>query len=115
MMHFFRTFSVMRAQGVRVIAIEKVRNYEKIVYIKIFENGWKEDAYPLSYPLDPPLAISYRNHQKSQAYFSHLALLALFFFTKRRSQKGGVWPIASLKYATDRTPPYNVLPFSNDR
>ena len=39
--------------------------------------------------LDPPLAISYRNHQKSLAYFSHLAPLVLFSFTKRQSQKGG--------------------------
>ena len=39
--------------------------------------------------LDPPLAISYRNHYKSMAYFSHLAPLALSFFTKKQSQKGG--------------------------
>ena len=37
-------------------------------------------------PLDPPLAISHRNHQKSLAYFSHLAPLILFFFTKRQSK-----------------------------
>ena len=36
-----------------------------------------------------PLAISYTNHQKSLAYFSHLAPIILFFFTKRQSQKGG--------------------------
>ena len=47
-------------------------------------------------PLDPSLAISYRNHQKSLAYFSHLAPLTLFFFTKKRSQKGGTWPNAPL-------------------
>ena len=40
-------------------------------------------------PLDPPLAISHRNHQNSLAHFSHLAPLILFFFTKRQSQKGG--------------------------
>ena len=41
MMHFVRTFSIMRAQGVRLIVIEKVRNYRKIVFIKnMFENGW---------------------------------------------------------------------------
>ena len=34
-------------------------------------------------PLDPPLAISYKNHQKNLAYFSHLAPLILFFFTKK--------------------------------
>ena len=31
-------------------------------------------------PLDPPLAIRYRNYQKSLAYFSHLAPLILFFY-----------------------------------
>ena len=59
-------------------------------YIKnVFENSWWEDAYPSFYSLDPPLAINYGNHQKSLAYFSHLARLVLFFFTKRHSQKGG--------------------------
>ena len=38
-----------------------------------------------------PLAISYRNHHKSLAYFSHLAPLILFVFTKRQTQKGGSW------------------------
>ena len=37
--------------------------------------------------LDPPLAISYKNHQKSVAYFSHLAPLISFCFTKRQSQE----------------------------
>ena len=37
--------------------------------------------------LHPPLAINYRNHQKSLAYFSHLASFLLF--PKRQSQKGG--------------------------
>ena len=33
MMHFVRTFSIMRANwGVRLIVIEKVRYYEKIIY-----------------------------------------------------------------------------------
>ena len=35
--------------------------------------------------LDPPLAISYRNHQKSLAYFSHLSNFDNFI--KRPSQK----------------------------
>ena len=42
---------------------------------------------PHSTPLGPQLAISYRNHQKSLAYFSHVAPLVLFFFTKRQIQK----------------------------
>ena len=51
MMHFVRTFLIMRAKGVRLIAIEEVWYYRKIVYIKnIFENGWWQNAYPSSYP-----------------------------------------------------------------
>ena len=50
-------------------------------------------------PLNPPLAISYRNHQKSLAYFSHLASLVLFFFTKRQNQKGGMAQCLPPKYA----------------
>ena len=44
--------------------------------------------------LDPFLAVNYRNHQKHLAYFSHLAQLILFFFTKKQSQKGAMaqWP-----------------------
>ena len=38
-------------------------------------------------PLDSPLAISYRNHPKNLHIFSHLAILVLFLFTKRQSQK----------------------------
>ena len=41
MMHFVRTFSIMRTSNVRLIAIEEVQNYGKIVCIKnVFENGW---------------------------------------------------------------------------
>ena len=81
----------LRAEGVRLIAMEEVRNYGKIVYIKnIFEmaGGRVHTPHPT------PLAISYRNHQKSLAYFSHLAPLISFFFTKGHSQKkgGGAWP-----------------------
>ena len=43
---------------------------------------------PHSTSLDPPMAISYRNHSKSVAYFSHLAPLLLFVFTKSRVQRG---------------------------
>ena len=43
---------------------------------------------PYSSSLDPPLAISYRNHQKYQAYFSHLASLILMFLLKGRVKRG---------------------------
>ena len=39
--------------------------------------------------LDLRVAVSYRNHQKNLAYFSPLAPLALFLFTKRQSQRAG--------------------------
>ena len=45
-----------------------------------------------------PLVIKWGNHQKSLAYFSHLARLVLLFFTKRQSQKGGHGPMPP-KYA----------------
>ena len=92
MMHFVRTFSVMCAQGVRLIAIEEVRNCGKIVYMKhIFENGLWRIRTPHPTSLEPPLVISYRNHQKSLAYFSHLAPLVLFFLLKGGVKKGGPW------------------------
>ena len=41
------------------------------------------------------MAISYKNHQKSLAYFSHLAPFILIFFTKRQIKRrgpgGGGW------------------------
>ena len=49
---------------------------EKLYTSKTFlrmAGGWMHIPHPTS--LDPPLAISYRNHQKSMAYFSHLAPL----------------------------------------
>ena len=52
-------------------------------------------------PLHAPLAISYRNHQKGLANFSHLAPLVLFFFTKRKSQKGGMAQWTPSKYAPE--------------
>ena len=63
---------------------------EKLYALKAFlkkkmAGGWMHAPYPT--PLDPPLAISYRNHEKSLAYFIHLAPVVLFFFTKRQSQK----------------------------
>ena len=48
--------------------------------------GRLHTSHTSSTPLDAPLAISYRNHQKNLAYFSHLAPLALFFFVKRQNK-----------------------------
>ena len=92
-MHFVRTFSIMRAYGVRLIAIKEARNYRKIVFSKM--DGGRIQI-PLILLLDPPLAISYKNHL-SLAYFSHLAVLApliLLFLPKgriNRRGRGGRW------------------------
>ena len=53
-------------------------------------------------PHRTPQAISYRNHQKSLAYFSHLAQLILFISTKRQSQKEG-------KHGTMHSPKYALV------
>ena len=47
-------------------------------------------------PLDSPLATSNRNQQTNLAYFSHLAPLVLFLFTKGQSQKRGYGTIVPL-------------------
>ena len=69
---------------------------EKLYISKTFLNmaGGRMHS-PHSTAQNPPLAISYSNHQKSLAYLSHLAPLVLFFFTKRQNKKGyGAWPNA---------------------
>ena len=43
---------------------------------------------PHSTPLDLPLAINYRNHQKSLTYFSSLAPLIFFFLLKGGIKRG---------------------------
>ena len=67
------------------------KSYASKAFLKI-AGGRMHAPHPT--PMYPPLAISYGNHQKSLAYFSHLAPLVLFLFTKTRSQKGGrgAWP-----------------------
>ena len=49
-------------------------------------------------PLDPPLAVSCRNHQNSLVYFSPLAPLILFFFNKKAESKRGAWNNAQMSY-----------------
>ena len=73
---------------------------EKLYALKTFlkmAGGSMHIPYPI--PLDRPLVIRYRNHQKNLAYFSHLAPLVLFLFTKSQSQ-GGAW---------HKDPPLNTL------
>ena len=92
MMHFVRLYCSNYAclRRIWLTAIEKVRNYRKIVCIKNnFKNGFRSMHTPHPIPLDPPLAINYTYHQKNLAYLSHLASLVLFLLTQRQSQKGG--------------------------
>ena len=56
--------------------------YASKIFLKMVV-GRMHTPHPI--PLDPPLAISYGNHQKSLAHFSHLVPLVLFFFAKRQS------------------------------
>ena len=60
--------------------------YTSKTFLKM-TGGRLPTPYP-SPPLDPPLAISHRNHQKYLAYFSHLASLILFFLLKGRVKRG---------------------------
>ena len=74
---------------------------EKLYTLKTFLK--MSDGRIHSLPLIlPPLDISYRNHQKGLAYFSDLAPLVLFFFTKRQGQKGGGMAQGPPKYAPAR-------------
>ena len=89
MSNFVRTFLIMRVLIARLIAIEEVRNYEKIVYIKsIFENGWWEDAYPSSYPPGSVRDPKLQKPSKESGIFQSFGTIILFFFTKKQSQKG---------------------------
>ena len=83
MMHFVRTFSIMRAEGVRLIAIEAVRIYGKIVqaYIKNnFKNGWWKDAYPSSYLLGSAPGHKLQKPSKESGKFHSLGTIDFVIF-----------------------------------
>ena len=73
MMHFVRTFSIVKRKAycyrIGFEIMEKLHTSCSNTFLKI-TSGSKN---PSSYPLDPPRAISYRNHQKSLAYFSEVS------------------------------------------
>ena len=53
--------------------------------------GWRMyTPGPHPSPADPPLAMSYKNHQKSLAYFRYLAPLFFLFYYKAESKRGGM-------------------------
>ena len=66
-MHFVRIFPIMRALGVRLIVIEKVQKYGKVVFIKnMFENGcWGFHPSP---PLPPGFAPAHTDNNVSYHY-----------------------------------------------
>ena len=64
MMHFVCTFWNMRAQGVRIIVIEKVRNYGKVVFIKnMFENGWWGGGFSTKNFKSAAMAVKFASHR----------------------------------------------------
>ena len=69
----------MRAQSVRLVAVEEVRNCGKIAYIKnIFENGRLElDAYPSSYL---PPCHKLQKLSKESGMFQSLGTVNFVFF-----------------------------------
>ena len=78
---------------------------EKLYTSKVFLKMAGERMHiPHPTPLYPPLAISYRNYQKSLAYFSHLAPLILFFYEKAKL-KGVAW--------LNATPTHKYAPVCN--
>ena len=67
---------------------------EKLYTSKTFlkmAGGRRHYSHPTS--LDPPLAISYKHHQNSLAYFSCLTLVCSFLLKDRmkRNGQGGRW------------------------
>ena len=84
-MHFVRTFSIMRAYGVRLSAIEEARNYGKVVFIKnIFQNGWWEDmqlCIPLILPpAGPALGHKLQKTLKKSGIFQSLGTINFVIF-----------------------------------
>ena len=88
-MHFARTFSIMRAYGVRLTAIAEARNYGKIVYIKnIFENGWWEEAYPSSCPPESVPGQKVQKPSKERGIFQLLGIINFVIFYKKTESRG---------------------------
>ena len=77
----------------RCIVVEEVRNYKKLYLSKtILKMAGGGVHAPNPTPLDPPLTISYENHQKSLAYFNNLTdgtINSVLFYYKTKSKGGG--------------------------
>ena len=93
-LHIFDYVCLRRIDVLKAKMFEIMEKFYTSITFLIMASGTVGGCipYPSSYPLDPSLAISYRNHQKSLAYFSHLAYQLYSFLPKRQSQKGrGAW------------------------
>ena len=110
MMHFVRTFSIMRAFCVRLIATEEAQNYGKIVglYItNILHDGWWGNAIASSYPPGSAPGHTLQKPWKESGIFQ--SSLILLFFTKRQIKRRGQGEGEGTtppppKYAPDSTP-----------
>ena len=93
MIHFVSHIFDVRAEGVKLIAMEEVRNDGKFVYIKnIFEMAGGRMHILILANL---LAIIYKNHHKSLAILYLLSTINfVLFYQKTESNKGGMaqWP-----------------------
>ena len=78
---------VLKAEG--LLQSKRFEIMEKLYTLKALLKMAGESMHtPHPTPLYPPLAISYRNRQRSLAYFSHLAPLILLFLLKSRAKRG---------------------------
>ena len=77
MIHFVRTSVSMR------IAVEKIRKYKKMVCI---ENGWWEDAYPLSTPYGFDPGHKLQKPSKESGIFQSLGTIRLELFLLTENQ-----------------------------
>ena len=91
MMHFVRTFSIMRVKAQGLLLSKRFDIMEKLYTTKTFlkmAGGRMHIAY--SSPCPPVSAPGHKLQKalKELAYFSHLAPLLLFFLLKDRVRKG---------------------------
>ena len=82
---------------------KRLKIMEKLYTSKTFlkmAGGRIHTPQPHPTPLDPTLATSYRNHQISLVYFSHLAPLVFFVLLKSRVKKRSMNNAPPSKYAS---------------
>ena len=91
MMHFVRTFSVVRAKR-KAYCYQRGSNYGKIIYIKsIFENGWWKNAYPSSYPPGSAPGHKLQKPSKESGIFQSLGTINFVLFLLKSRVKRRAW------------------------